>query len=101
MLRGKPRKSSSIHIGDKLIIAFTVLFFIATPYLSYKMIEFKMNDDIKPLPDHEVRKNKPRPLPLVAVGQVGILTAAQVVMVMWCWLLIQNRNRRPKTGRCA
>jgi hypothetical protein len=101
MLRGKPRKSSSIHIGDKLIVAFTILFFIATPYLSYKMIEIKVNEDTKILPDQEVRKNKRRPLPPIALGQIGILIAAQVVMLMWCWLLIQSYDRPPKPRRCA
>jgi hypothetical protein len=109
MLRGKPRKSGSTHIGDKLIIAFTILVFIASPYLSYKMIEIGMNEDIKLLqttsdssvapPHRESGKIKPRRLPPFALGQVGILITAQVGMIILSGLLIQNHKRRPKPRR--
>jgi hypothetical protein len=99
MLRGKPRKSSSIHIGDKLIIAFTILIFIASPYMAYKMIETRMNEDIKLLPDHEVGKIKSRRLPPFALGQVGILITAQAGMIFLSALLIREDKRRLKPGR--
>jgi len=91
-------------LRDKLTIAFTVLILAAGPYLTYKMIEGAMNEDVRLvgiLSDgatepsaREVAQVKRRHLTPIVFGQVAMLILTQAGAVTLSALIIREHKRR-------
>jgi len=96
-------------LGDKLIVAFTVLLLTTGPYLTYRTIaDARTLDaalsqtiaDTSAAPtDRKAAAVKLERLPLVALSQVAVLLVAQVSMAGLSALIIRNHKRRLKLAR--
>jgi len=93
-------------LRDKLTIAFTVLILAVGPYLTYKMIQGAMNEDVRLAGilsdgatepgEREAAQIKRRHLTPVVIGQVAmfILTQAGAVTLSALILIGHKRKRR-------